>query len=484
MAVTTTTIRGRAGLAIIAAAFVIAVLLVNSLPGGLRLDLTENRLYTLSEGTQNILDSIDEPINIYFFYSDRATENIPALRTYAGRVREMLEEFAQQADGRLRVKIIDPLPFSEEEDRAAEFGMQGITLPAATDPVFMGIAGTNSVGDEEIIPFLDPGKETFLEYDLAKLIHSLADPERPVVALMSDLPMIPDFDPQRGQLPEPWVVVNEMRALFDVRSLPTSATTIGDDVDVLMVVHPKSLSDATLYAIDQFILRGGRALLAVDPFSEIDVPRADPSNPGLALSADRGSQLDGLLSAWGIKAETGEVIGDDRYALTVAGTTPRPVRHIGLIGIGEAGINGDDVITSGIRSLNFGFAGHLDISEDAPVDVTPLVQSSDLAGPIDTGALMFLQDPSALREGFSPTGKRYVLAARLGGRPPSAFPEGPPGDAADGGAHLAAAAGRYRPADRPAVGPGPVLFRAATDDGIRRQRRVYRQCARQPQRQQ
>ena len=165
---------GRVGLIAVFAIFIVAVSLTNTLFRGVRLDLTENRLYTLSDGTIRILESIPEPINVYFFFSDKATADSPQLRTYAGRVREMLQEFTQYSDDKLHLTVVDPIPFSEDEDRAAGFGLQGVTLRASPEAVYMGVAATNSVGDEEIIAFLDPGKETFLEYDLAKLIDTLA----------------------------------------------------------------------------------------------------------------------------------------------------------------------------------------------------------------------------------------------------------------------------------------------------------------------
>ena len=203
-------ILGRAGLIIVAAIFIIAVSASNTLFRGMRLDLTENNLYTLSDGTKNILGNIDEPINLYFFYSDRATAEIPYLRTYAVRVREMLEEFTEQSGDQLRVTVIDPLPFSEEEDRAAAFGLQAVSLGGTSEAVYMGIAGTNSIDDEQHIAFLDPNKETFLEYDLARLVDTLAHPQRPVVGLISALPINSQFDPMTQRMSEPWIVMAQI----------------------------------------------------------------------------------------------------------------------------------------------------------------------------------------------------------------------------------------------------------------------------------
>lgn len=428
---------GRLGLVALAVLFVVAVSLANVILRGARLDLTENRLYTLAPGTLQALGGIEEPINVYFFFSDRATADVPYLRAYAGRVRDMLREFAQNSNGKVRVTEVDPIPFTDAEDRATQFGLQGIRLDNTADPVFFGIAGTNSVGDDEIIPFLDPSKESFLEYELAKLVYSLAHPKRPVVALLSSLPMSAGFDPQTQQVRQPWAITNQLRQLFELRQLEPGVTAIADDVQVLMVVHPKELSEQTLYAIDQFVLRGGRAMLFVDPWCEADPGAGNPMDP-MSMGAGRSSSLDKLLGAWGVRIPADQFIGDDRYALQVMGPDGRPVRDIGLIGIDPAGLDQEDVVTSGLSLVNFGFAGAIHRDEKSPVTLTTLVQSSELAAPVPTSALGFMSDPSALRQNFNPTGERYTLAARLSGKVPSAFANGAPAGAPADKPHLAA----------------------------------------------
>ena len=415
----------RIGLTALAVIFLVGVTLISLLPG-LRLDLTSNRLYTLSEGTKKIVGSIPEPVNVYLFFSDKATADIPQLRTYAGRVREMLEEFASRSDGKLKLTVIDPLPFSDEEDRATGFGLRAINLGNNADPIYFGIAATNSVGDDEIIPFLDPAKESFLEYDLAKLVYSLANPKKPVVGLLSSLPMTAGFDPMTQQISQPWVIADQLRQLFDLRILEPGLEKIDADIRVLMLVHPKNLSDETLYAIDQFILRGGRALIFVDPFAEID-QGASP-DPMAAGPPGRASSLDKLFKAWGVSVDGANIVGDDRYALTVSSMDTQPVRHLGIIGIGQDGLSQDDVATSGLNLVNLAFAGHITGRKDAVAKITPLIRSSDKAGLIPIEKLAMASDPALLRTDFAPTGERYTLAARLGGKLPSAFPtDGKPG---------------------------------------------------------
>lgn len=412
------TLLGRTGLVALAVIFLVGVTLIGLLPAA-RMDLTGNSLYTLSEGTKKIVATIPEPVNVYLFYSDRATADVPQLRTYAGRVREMLEEFESRSNGKLELHVIDPLPFSEEEDRATGFGLRPINLGNNADPIYFGIAATNSVGDDEIIPFLDPAKESFLEYDLAKLVYSLANPKKPVVGLLSSLPMTAGFDPMSQQIRQAWVVADQLRQVFDLRVLEAGLDKLDDEIKVLMLVHPKNLPDDSLYAIDQFILRGGRAVIFVDPMAEVD--QGDPGDP-MSGAPGQASTLGKLFGAWGIGMDTGNVVGDDRYALTVGGMDSQPVRHLGIIGIDATGMSQDDVITSGLNVVNLAFAGHITRNDGAAAELVPLLQSSDKAALIPTERLMMARDPEMLRTDFAPAGERYTLAARITGKLPSAFP--------------------------------------------------------------
>lgn len=430
----------RLGLVLLALSFVVGVSLLNSVFRGIQIDLTENRLYTLSEGTGKVLGKIAEPVHIYLFYSDKATANIPALRTWAGRVREMLEAFAARSEGKLILQVIDPLPFSEEEDRASSFGLRPINIGNSADPIYLGVAGTNSVGDDDIIPFLDPAKEAFLEYDLAKLVHTLANPKKPVIGLLTELPLTAEFNPMSRQPGQPWLIAEQMRQLFEVRTLDSGLEEIADDIKVLMVVHPQNLSDATLYAIDQFVLRGGRALFFVDPFAEVD--QGNPADPS---GGRRASDLNRLLGAWGIHTDDTHIVADDRYAMTVGlGANSRPVRHLAVLGIEPAAMSSDDIITGSLNLMTFAFPGYISRDQDAPATLQPLVESSELAGLIPVERLAITSDPEMLRADFKPTGERYVLAARISGKVPSAFPKGlpaPPGSpSAVPAGHLAAAA--------------------------------------------
>jgi ABC-type uncharacterized transport system involved in gliding motility auxiliary subunit len=255
-------------------------------------DLTQDKLFTISQGTREILKSIDEPIDLYLFFSDKASEGIPQLRSYFTTVREMLQEMAARSGGKLRLQVIDPLPFSEDEDRAASLGLQAVPVSASGDKVFLGIAGTNSTNGHASIPFLQPDKEAFLEYDVAKLIHDLSVTKKPAVGLIAGLPMSASFDPQTQQMRQPWAIYQQWTQLFDVKPVDAaSLKAVDKDMDVLIVVQPKHLSDDAQYAIDQFVLRGGHLLVFVDPSAELDDSGADPSNPMAGMMADKSSDL-------------------------------------------------------------------------------------------------------------------------------------------------------------------------------------------------
>jgi len=413
-------------LVVLAVLFVAVMLVVNATFRGARVDLTRNHLYTLSEGTKNILSSIDEPIHLYLFYSDKATQDIPQLRTYFVRVREMLEEMAARAGGRIQLDVIDPLPFSEDEDRATQFGLQSVPISAAGDKVFFGLAGTNSTDGQAVIPFLQPDKEAFLEYDVAKLIHELQTAKKPVVGLLSGLPLAAGFDPATRQMRQPWAVDQQWSQLFEVRSLDAATLKeIDKTIDVLVVVHPKNLSDDAQYAIDQFVLRGGHLLAFVDPDAELDDSAADPNNPMAAMMADKSSDLPKLFKAWGIAYDPKKVVIDRARAVPISmGEGMAPVRHPGILGLTGAELNHDDVTTANLDSINVASAGFIELADDAKgKQLVPLIQTTSDAMAIPSDRLRMLGDPSSLLAGYQPSGTPFVIAARISGTFHTAFPD-------------------------------------------------------------
>ena len=384
-----------------------------------RLDLTEQKLYTISEGTKRILGELDEPINLYFFYSNNATQDLAPLRNYARRVEEMLRGYERAAGGKIRLQVIDPAPFSEDEDRAASFGLHAVPLQQNGDKLYFGLAGTNALDNVQTIPFFPLDQEQFLEYEISRLVQSLARPQRPVVGVLSALPLDGSFNPLTGQAGQPWMVLEEIRQQFAIKSLRGDVDRIPDEVSVLLLVHPKQLPQPTLYAIDQFVLRGGKLLAFVDPFSEADDSGLMGDGKGNA------SDLEALFKAWGLQMRPGQVLADGSYAMPVSiGEEHEPVRHPAWLSLPKAALDASDVTTAALESLNVASAGILEPLEGAKTRFTPLVQSSEYAMPFAAQRLAGLRDPQQLMRDLEPTGERYTLAARVSGPAASAFPDG------------------------------------------------------------
>ena len=411
-------------LLLLALLFVGATVISNLVLRGARLDLTANSEYTLSDGSKEILGKIDEPINLYFYFSDEASRDLAPIRTYAQRVRELLEEMASRTGGKIKLSVIDPQPFSEEEDEAAAAGLQSVPVGSTGAKLFFGLAGTNSLNGKAVIPFFQPDKEVFLEYDIAKLIQNLLQPDKPVIGLLSSLPIGGGFDQTTQKMSDPWAVMQQLSELFEVRPLGLDPKTIDPAVKLLMVVHPKALSDDTLYAIDQFLLGGGRLLLFVDPNANADTSGNDPNNPSAAMFADKSSNLQKLLSHWGVDYKADEVVMDRALGLQVqVSQTEPPVMHPLILGLRAAQMNDQDLVSAKLDLINIDTAGHFKLKEGATATLEPLLQSSSEAGTISTERIRYLPDPRELLKDFTPSGENYIVAARLSGKFTSAFPD-------------------------------------------------------------
>jgi ABC-type uncharacterized transport system involved in gliding motility auxiliary subunit len=415
--------------------FIAVSMLSANLLRGLRFDLTENGLYTLSEGSRNIVDSLQEPVTLYLFFSEDASRDLPQIRSYARRVDELVEEFVNQSDGNLVLKRIDPAPFSEQEDQAAAFGLQAVPVGATGATLYLGIAGSNSIGVVQAMPFLQPSKEKFLEYDLAKMISSLGTPERKTIGLLSSLAMEPGFDPSTQSARDGWVLYDQLGQLFDIESIQPEADALPEGLDVLMLVHPKNLGGRMLSEIEQFVLAGGHLVAFLDPYAESD--RGAPGDPMAQMQAGSASSLGSLLGAWGVGYDPARVIGDLQYGAGTAGS-----RHIGILSVPAEGMNDADIVTSDLELVNFSSTGWFAPLDDATTTFEALLQSSENAAPMDSSRLRFLASPADLMTGFNPTGERYTLAARITGPAVASIPaNGEPdvawlGESGDGGINV------------------------------------------------
>jgi ABC-type uncharacterized transport system involved in gliding motility auxiliary subunit len=414
-----------AGLAIIGVLFIAIILLANLLLRGAQLDLTEGKLYTLSEGTKHIVSDLKEPVNLYLFFSENAATQIPQIRNHGVRVQELLEQLASRSNGKLTLKVIDPQPFSEEEDRATELGISSVPISASGEKLYLGLAATNSTDGKESIGYLDPERDEQLEYDVAKLIYKLSSAKKPVIGWLSSLPMSGDFDMQTGQPRPPWAVYGQLEQLYTVRALEPTVTKIDADVDVLVLVHPKNLPPAALYAIDQFAMRGGHLLAFVDPTAQTDQSGADPNNPMAQLTADKSSHLEPLLAAWGVEFKSDQVVADLERGLVVGMREGEPPsQHIAILGFDDSSL-AKDVITARLNSINMATVGSLKQAAGSKLKFEPLIHTSKQAGLIPAQRLAMMSDAASLRDGFKPSGE-FVVAARISGDAASAYAGGPP----------------------------------------------------------
>jgi ABC-type uncharacterized transport system involved in gliding motility auxiliary subunit len=415
-------------------AFVAANLIANSWFRSWRLDLTQNQLYSISPGTQRTLDELTEPVQLTLYYSRDAARPLPQLQAYAARVREMLQTFEARSHGRVRFAEVDVEPFTEAEDDAAAAGVEPIRPFEGADPIYFGLTGANAIDDRRTIPLFDPQREPFLEYEITRLIFELEHPDRTRVALITSLPIDPASasNPAFGASGQS-VFATEMGRLLEVTKLAPDFTDIPENTDVLAVIHPGALTQTQLYAIDQFILRKGRAFIALDPASLMAAQSSsgfDPFNP--VAPPPTSSTLEPLLGAWGVTMAP-TVVLDLEGALPVqvqdpmtgqTGQAPQPL----FFQLPPEQLDREDLMTAWLtRGVNFGLAGGLAFSEREGVEVEPLARTSGRTMRMPAAQALMRPTPMDILQMWPPTGGRVEnVALRLSGELNTAFPNGRP----------------------------------------------------------
>jgi len=392
-----------------------------------RLDLTETGQFTLAEGTRNIVAKISEPITLKFYFSKKVAADYAQTQAYATRVHDLLEEYAAISHGKIILQTVDPEPFTAAEDEATANGLSGAPTDSG-DTVYFGLVGVNRIDGKEVIPYFTTEREQYLELDLTTLIYHLSQPAKPVLGIISSLPLDTGAGGMQAALQgasQPYAIYSELADTYTSQMLDPSANQIPSNVSVLMIVHPAGLSAATLYAIDQFVLKGGHALVFVDPNAELaQASGADPRG-----GANPASDLPELFHAWGIGYTPAKVIADRELAQRVqVSADPRnPVASYPIwLHLTQADFDPKDPVTASMQTLNLASAGALHPLRGATTTFLALARSSDQASLLDVESIRFNPRPEDLLGAINPTGERFVIAARVSGPAATAFPSGPP----------------------------------------------------------
>ena len=395
-----------------------------------RLDLTQNGQFTLSEGTRHIISNLREPITLKFYFSKEATADYSSVRDYAERVRELLGVYANLSHGKIVLEEIDPQPYTPAEDEASSAGITGVPTDKG-ETVYFGLVGANRINGREVIPYFSQEREGLLEYDLTSLVYRLANPKKPKIEVISALPLETGPGGMQAVMQgrsRPFMIYQELAQNYDTQMLPSDFAAIPAGTDLLMIVQPGVLSDAQSYAIDQFVLKGGRALVFVDPNSEL----AGASAGADAAMAPTSSSLPRLFQAWGIAFDPAKEVGDLKLAQRVQlSQDAPPVAYPVWLRIGRDQISDDDPVTANIQVMNLASAGSFRLVKNATTKFTALVNTSNQASLLDVAQARLMPNPDDLTAQVSPTGETYVVAGRISGPANTAFPAGPPAGAGE-----------------------------------------------------
>jgi ABC-type uncharacterized transport system involved in gliding motility auxiliary subunit len=383
-----------------------------------RADLTEGDVYTLSPGTKAILSRLEEPVRIRFYYTQGSNAVPVGLKTFAQRVEDLLGEYRAASRGNVIIERLNPEPDSDAEDSAELDNVEG-QMTNTGEKFYLGLA-VSYAGRKSEISVLSPDRERLLEYDITRAIAQVTQAKKPVVGLMSALPVLGRaLNPMTKQQPtEPWVVGSELKRLFDVRKIDVDVKKIDDDVQVLLVIHPRDITEETEYAIDQFIMRGGKLIAFLDAYAYFD-QQTDLQNP-FGGSQAGSSSFYTLLKAWGLEQTLNQVVADLTYA---SGEGPRLLPT--LLQLPPDALNQEDVVMSQVGTLLVPFSSVFKGKPAEGLTQTVLAHTSKNSMTVDLIIATLSGEPST--RGFQPSGEEMPLAVRLSGKFRSAFPNGRPG---------------------------------------------------------
>ena len=376
-----------------------------------RADLTEGDLYTLSPGTRKILANLQSPVKLRLYISQGETVPVQ-LRSFTQRVEDLVREFKSAAGSNLIVERYNPKSDSEEEDAAQLDGIEPQQLFTG-EQFYLGVAVTQ-LERKQSIPTISPQRERLLEYDLVRAIARVGSTERPKIGLMAGLPVLGErFNPFTRQSSEPWVLANELKREFEVKEVPLTAKEIDKDLNVLLVIHPRDVQPATEYALDQFVMRGGKLIVFVDPYAYFDQM---PTMPGMPQMPS-GSNLPTLFKAWGVQMDPGKVVSDVVFG-SGGGARYTPT----VLSLNRTAFSRDDIVTGQIETLLYAFGGAFELKLPENLKATELVRSSPDSMLVDS--MNATKSGDEATRNFKPSGNAMPLAVRLTGKFKTAFPEG------------------------------------------------------------
>ena len=390
-----------------------------------RADLTEDGLYTISEGTKVVLKAIDEPVTARLYFSKKLGDIAPQMGRYHARVRALLEQYRDISGGKLQLEILDPEPFSNNEDRAVAAGLRGLRMNAEGELGYFGLTAANATDQRGSIPMFSEQREDFLEYDLTKLIHSLSNPKRRVIGIMTNLPVDGGTAPMTGQPLPVWIVMDQIREFFDVEKVGMETRRIPDSIDLLIVAQPSKLEKGTAYAVDQYVMKGGKVLVMIDPMAEA------AQMTMMATGGEGTAELARMIRAYGVDYDGKKVAADIKAARRISfgakpGQQGTVTEFVTWLTLDKKNMDVNDVLSGGIDHLNVASAG-------TPRRVTARRSTSRRFcrrarnwPRVDASKTGMGADPISLFRDFKAEGKRLTLAARVSGDVKSAFPDGNP----------------------------------------------------------
>ena len=388
-----------------------------------KIDLTTDKLYTVSENTKSIIKNLSEPINIKLFFSNSLSKELSQIRDYEKRVRELLMSYKKISNKNITIEIIDPRPFTDQEDLANVYGIQGLQLNEEGERFYFGAVFSNSVDDTTVIPFFELDREQFLEYDLTKTIYNLANTTKPNIGLISGLPLVGRVNNSQGnaQYERPFFIYQTLSEFFNVIDLSLEVSEMPENIDQLLIIHPKNLSDATLYAIDQFVMTGKGVTIFTDPFSEFDNNLSKPESE----KDFSNSNLSRLFTSWGFDMKPGMVIGDivnGRKVSLGPSNDQKIVTYVLWLAIQQNLLSNTDIITSNLDYIFLKSAGSIEnLNTNSSLVIEPLISTSKESMLIERYKMQFRADPEQLLKDFEPQDKSYIIGARIKGELDSAF---------------------------------------------------------------